>query len=101
MFDEIQKPYSWEKKFYEDNNIPQWECKTHETKDLGRIYGEEDGSYIKAKVMPMPAQFWEFEVCCAESGTTHNISTGSGGLEDYFPTMKLIAQGMIVINTMT
>ncbi len=101
MFNEINKPYSWEKEFYAKNNIPEWECETHKTKDLGRIYTAEDGSYIDAKVMPMPAQFWEFNIFCAESQKIYNVSTGSGGLENYFETMKNIADGMVVVNSIT
>lgn len=99
MFDEINKPYSWEKEFYQKNNIPQWECKTHETKDLGKIYEAKDGSFIKAKVRPTPAQFWEFEIYCADNKTILKLSTGSGTLEDFFGTMKNFAQDMIVIKS--
>lgn len=99
MFNEICKPYSFEKGFYKKNNIPEWECQSHQTKNIGRIYVAEDGSYVEAKVMPMPAQFWEFTIYCAESEKVYNVSTGSGGLENYFNTMKNIADGMIVVNS--
>lgn len=100
MFDdEICGPYSWEFEFYKENNIPLWECKTHEKKNLGRIYQNEDGSYIEATVHPMPAQFWEFVVYYAETQKTHEISTGSGGLQNYFNAMKGIAEGMIAIDS--
>ena len=99
LLDDIAKPFSWELDFYKKNNIPLWECKSHETKDLGRIYKAEDGSYIKAIVKPYPALFWEFEIFCAENKTITKISTGSGGLINYFPTMKLIAEGMIVVDS--
>lgn len=98
-FDETCKPYKWEVKFYEEEGIPSWECKTHETRKLGKIYSEEDGSFIEAEVHPMPAQFWKFRVYSAESGKTYNISTGSGGLMNYFPVMRSIATGMIVIES--
>ncbi len=101
ILDDIQKPYSWELDFYKENNIPIWECKSHETKDLGIIYKGEDGSYIKAIVKPMPAHFWGFEIFCSENKIITKISTGSGGLMNYFSTMKSIAEGMIVIDSIS
>lgn len=98
-FDETCRPYKWEVAFYKEHNIPLWECKTHEIKNIGIIYRSEDGSYIEAEVHPMPAQFWKFRVCSIESKKTYNISTGSGGLLNYFKTMKNIAEGMIVIES--
>lgn len=98
-FDETCKPYKWEKKFYEENNIPLWECETHETVDLGTIYTGSDGEYVKAKVCPMPTQFWEFEVYSAETGKTTIFKTGSGVLMNYFKAMVNIATGMIVIES--
>jgi len=99
MFDEICSPYPWEFELYVKNNIPLWECKTHERKDLGTIYQDKEGSYVKAVVCPMPAQFWEFVVYCSESNKIYKISTGSGGLEIFFNTMKNIAQGIILVNS--
>jgi hypothetical protein len=100
LLDDIEKPYSWELDFYKKNNIPFWELKPNEkTKDLGRIYKAEDGSYIKAIVKSYPALFWEFEIFCAENKTITKTSTGSGGLMNYFETMKLIAEGMIVVDS--
>lgn len=92
-------PYSWEKEFYKSHNIPEWECALHKTKDLGKIYEDVDGSYVEAKVTPRPAQFWEFNIYCAESKKIYNISTGSGGLENYLEAMENIALGMIVVNS--
>jgi len=101
MKDEINTPYSWEIEFYTKNNIPVWECKTHKTKNLGRIYESNDGSYIETKVNPMPAQFFEFKIFCGESQKEYCISTGSGDMETYFPIMKNIADGMIDITSLT
>lgn len=99
-FDEINTPYSWEIEFYLKHKIPLWECKTHETYDLGTIYEDkQEGAHVKAKVNPMPAQFWEFEIYSRETGKTTIVKTGSGCLEQYFQTMVNIATGMIVIES--
>jgi len=97
--DTISAPYSFEKDFYKENNIPIWECKIHETVSLGKIYQGDDGQYIIAEVNCWPAQFWKFEILSKESGQIIKIETGSGGLQNYFETMKSIADGMIVINS--
>lgn len=95
--DEINTPYSWEINFYKRNHIPLWECETHKEKDLGIIYKTEEGSFIKAKVNCLPAQFFEFEIYDSEGKITYKISTGSGGLSNYFNAAKLLADGMFVI----
>ena len=97
----INHPYDWEILFYQENDIPYWESYDQEEKPLGKIYQNDNGSYIEATVTCMPAQFWRFKIYCSENNKTTHISTGSGGLTDYFETMKSIADGMIVIKSVT
>ena len=56
----------------------------------------EDKSYVKVWVSCYPAQFWRFEVFCADTGKLHYFKTGSGSFRDYYPSMKFFAEGMIV-----
>lgn len=97
MFDEICQPYSWERDFYEKNNIPMWDCRVHETVNLGRIYTDEEFGYIEAEVTCLPAQFWKFKVHSDESEKTYIVETGSGSLSEYFDTMVKMVQAMLVI----
>lgn len=55
-------------------------------------------SKIKIWVHAAPAQFWKFEIFDAESGRTTIASTGSGTLANFWPTAKLIAENMFVID---
>lgn len=92
-------PYSWELEFYKKHNIPLWETKElWQPHDLGTIYSQEDGSYIKAAVECAPAQFWKFDIYCAEDNRHIKISTGSGCLSKYFDIMVQIADGMVVVD---
>lgn len=97
LFDDVISPYRWEEGFYKTNKIPLWSCQTNKSKSLGKIYIAPNKSYVKAKVTPMPAQFWEFEVYNAETNKKHIVSSGSGVLEQFFPTAKLIADGMLSV----
>jgi hypothetical protein len=57
------------------------------------------GSKIKIWVCAAPAQFWKFEIYDKESKRTTIASTGSGGLVDFWPTVKLMAENMFVIDS--
>lgn len=58
----------------------------------------ENHSTIKVWVYPAPAMFWKFEVYVAETENTVIVSTGSGTLNDFWNSIKLIAEGMLDIN---
>jgi hypothetical protein len=61
---------------------------------VGKVTLDYD-RYIKIWVQPTPAQFWEFEVC---NGTEIiKLSTGSGALSNYYQTIELFVDGMLVI----
>lgn len=58
----------------------------------------KNGSIVKIWVCPLPAMFWKLEVFIAKSKRTAVVSTGSGTLNDFWNTIKLIADYMLDIN---
>lgn len=92
-----EAPYSQEIDFYKQHNIPLWETYDKETIDLGVIWTDPDGSWIKAKVDNNPIQHWLFDIYSVDQDRLIHIETGSGGLTNFYPTMVLIAEGMIHI----
>ncbi len=97
----INHPYDWEIEFYQKNDLPYWETYDQEEKDLGRIYQSDNGSYVEAKVTCMPAQFWKFNIFCSERNETTELSTGSGGLTDFYNIAVMIADGMLVVKNIS
>lgn len=69
--------------------------------DMGTVdlrYPDEDEPYarVKVEVWAMPAQFYRFTIDILRGdGRGGVIDTGSGGLSTYWPTVKMIAEGMI------
>lgn len=59
----------------------------------------KNASVVKIWVCPMPALFWKFEIFVAESNKTTNVSTGSGALNNFWNAIKLIAEGMLSIES--
>jgi len=59
-------------------------------------YSNEYGQ-VKVWVTPMPAQFWQFEVSVTEAKSKYLISTGSGALTDFWPSIEKILNNMISI----
>jgi len=55
----------------------------------------KNGSIVKIWVCATPAQFWKFEIFVAQSFKTTNVSTGSGTLENFWNSIKLIAEDML------
>jgi hypothetical protein len=60
----------------------------------------EDGSWVKVSVTCAPAQFWSFEVFCAEAKQVTKFSTGSGSFRQYWPLAEAIAQGRIAVDSL-
>ena len=50
---------------------------------------------VEIYVTPVPAQFFEFDINC--DGKRYKVTTGSGCLSDYWPSAKLIAENMLVV----
>ena len=62
---------------------------------VGEVNPNKDCS-IKIWCEGLPSQFWEFEVVDIE-GFHHKISTGSGTLTDYWPSVLLVADACFVV----
>lgn len=64
-----------------------------------RWAGDKDVAYrVRVSVNAMPAQFWRFNIVpITTDGQFLEVSTGSGGLSDYWPTIKNMAEGMITV----
>ena len=77
--------------------LPPFKAKGGERTLVGRV-PFKDGSYVKVWVTAAPAQFWHFEVYCVEGDRIHKVSTGSGSLSDYWPTVRLLAEGLLVVD---
>jgi hypothetical protein len=82
---------------------PERKLESHEDNVLGTYEHHYDGKpevayRVTVSVYPMPAQFWTFDI---EPETTDGkpcrVSTGSGSLIDYWPTIELLASGMITV----
>ncbi len=54
---------------------------------------------VKIWVCPMPALFWKFEISSTETNKTTMVSTGSGALENFWQAIRLIAEGMLVVDS--
>ena len=67
--------------------------------DNGEYYlGEVEGDFytVKVWVTTAPAQFYQFEITDPR-GKVIWLNTGSGSLTAYWPSVVLIAQGMLVV----
>lgn len=64
---------------------------------VGRVMVEENSSYVDLYVTCFPAQFWREIIFDQDTGLTTEVSTGSGSLNRYWPTFKLIAEGFIAV----
>lgn len=72
------------------------ELKHGEWTDLGEhVHTFRDSSRYKVRVAvcTYPAKFWRFTVTPSD-GEPVELSTGSGHLKDYWPTVELFAKGM-------
>lgn len=63
---------------------------------LGEVKNEENETSVKVWVQGAPAQFWVFEFSNEDKIT--KISTGSGTLSEYWPSIELMLENMFVIN---
>lgn len=83
-------------KLFAKLELPPFKVRRGERTLVGKIK-LKDGSYIKVWVTAAPAQFWHFEVYCAENDRVHKLSTGSGSLSDYWNAIRMMAQGLLVV----
>lgn len=57
--------------------------------------------YVKVFVTCMPAQFFRFEVVLSiDVRRSYNITTGSGNLCTYWPSIELMLEDMLVVEVL-
>jgi hypothetical protein len=60
----------------------------------------EPYAMVRIEIMAMPAQFFRFTIePKSGDGQACVLSTGSGKVSDYWPSVLLVAQGMLVIDS--
>jgi len=91
------KTYQKDMPLFKRLNLKPFIIETHRRHYVGEVK-MENGSQIKIWVEAYPAQFWFFEIFCADNKKTTRITTGSGSLEDYWGFVEAIATGMIVVD---
>lgn len=80
---------------------PNRELESHELNVLGTYEHHYDGKAevayrVVIGVTPLPAMFWQFDVePVTTDGKAVRVTTGSGALSDYWPSVKLLAEGML------
>ena len=96
-------PFKTFSTYYEDKELLQrigglkpFVGKTWETLYVGEVKNEENNTSVKIWVQGAPAQFWKFEVKVDDK--INKISTGSGSLTMYWPTIQLMLNNMVTIN---
>ncbi len=94
---EICKTLEIDLPLFAELGLSPFKTKRGEKKSVGKVqFG--DGSYVKIWVIAAPAQFWQFEVYCAESDRIHKISTGSGSFSDYWKSIRMVAIGLLIVD---
>lgn len=107
MFDSLMKAYSDEIPLMTELGLRIFGY-TRDWLDIGTVQLHEPDEYhpnptlIKVEVSAMPAKFWRFTIT-KDSDTIEPtlekivVSTGSGLFTTYWPSIKLIADNMLVI----
>ena len=55
------------------------------------------GAWLKIWLICGPAPFWRCQIHCPESKRTYALNTGSGALSEYWPVLKPLLTGMLVV----
>lgn len=59
---------------------------------------DRPGAEVRVELCQMPARFWRFTISpLIEDVKPVVLSTGSGALSDFWPTVELFAGGMLVV----
>lgn len=89
------KTYSCDKALFSKLGLKQFSIVNQKEHFVGeyKLPEYETGS-IKVWVTCMPAMFWRFEILTIE-GKHFRLTTGSGALQNYWPSVMLVAEGMI------
>ena len=67
---------------------------TEDTPYCGR-YQWHGGSWADVTCNLSPVRYWDIVVYCSDGGHVTRVETGSGDLGFYWPTIELIADGML------
>lgn len=92
MESDLYKAYHKDLTLLMELGLKPWEAKHGEEKYIGQVNGRD--YLVKIWVTCLPAQFYRFVI---ERGHTYEVTTGSGVLSNYWPSIKLIAEGMLAI----
>lgn len=97
MLTHESKTYPWDYDIFVKLGLPNFIIKDQDKHLLG-VYKHPDyeDAFVEISVTCMPAQFWHFKIITAED-QMYNVDTGSGSLSEYWPSIELILQGMLVI----
>lgn len=93
MFDTFETHQS-DLPLFEKLGLKPFKGNTGETLTVGTVKG--NSGEVEIRVCGLPAQFWAFTVKCREDGRTTHLSTGSGVLEQYWPSINLFMENMLV-----
>jgi hypothetical protein len=89
-------PYAQDIPKLKELGLKEW--KTEDTYQKSKMYigltHPFEGATVEVYVTCLPAQFWEFHVNSTEDESTV-LTTGSGCLDDFWPTVLLFASGMM------
>lgn len=58
-------------------------------------YEFDDGSWADVTCNAFPTRFWDIAVYTSDGKRLTRVETGNGDLADYWPTIELIAEGML------
>lgn len=93
---ETTKPYEEDLILLKSLNLKPFSAKHAEETLVGTYTNEEDDYSIDIYVTCLPAQFFRCMIKSNDLGSCR-IETGSGTLTSYWPSIKLIAEGMISV----
>ena len=94
------KTYNCDLELFKELGLKPFCFDMNKVKNRTKYVGKVKASKGKVKIWMQghPAQFWQFEVEDTEGGNKYFISTGSGALTDFWPTIKKMARNMFVVN---
>lgn len=89
------KTYDWDVALFRDLGLPLFDgIPSHALYGVGTV--KVGDSTVTLWVEPMPAMFWTAEIE-TPGERRYKVTTGSGSLSDFWPSIKKIAEGMLVV----
>jgi len=92
----VDQPYSEDVKLFESLGLKFPVVHHSQEVEIGTVTLYESAK-VTIWVDQIGAVFWRFKIVDIDK-RTHHISTGSGSLSRFWPTIKLIANGAMTIN---